>query len=180
MCDYCDKSIYFDTSWYHSDAGYGDDDYGGVTQNLLSGLLICPVCGKVKEGAIKKYGSKEEVLRIVLHNNYDRADMDKYLKSLDTIFTTDSEEFIKDFLVQNKLVLEDNKLKCSCGHLILEDDNLRDINSVVTLSHLLESNSSKYCPDCGQRRVPAKMRVNAEKVEGYSFELESKRTWGRS
>lgn len=32
MCDVCDKTIYYDTSWYHNDGGYGDDDCGGITK----------------------------------------------------------------------------------------------------------------------------------------------------
>ena len=45
-CKFCDKKVYYDTTWYHSDGGYGDDDYGGIDVNQIA-VRICPNCGEM-------------------------------------------------------------------------------------------------------------------------------------
>lgn len=178
MCKYCNENLYFKSNWHWSDSGYGDDDYGGVTKNLLLSSLVCPVCGRIKDSAIEQYGSKEEVLKIILHNNFNDMDMNEYNEFVHEVLESDEKELYDLFLKQNSLVITENEIKCTCGKVILEHPNANKC-SLYSLTYILEKFGVNYCSTCGRKILPLNKQVNKKDVKQDFIEEDSKETWSR-
>ena len=104
MCKWCDKELYYDEYYHQSDGGYGDDDIDELEKNELFQLFCCPVCGKIKPDAIKKYGSIEKALQIILCNNLNGISREDFNSILNTLKICEKEE-IDEFLKINDFSL---------------------------------------------------------------------------
>ena len=111
-CKFCDKSVYFDTTWYHSDGGYGDNDYGGVDVNQIA-VRVCPNCGEIKvpEKFLEDENAKNEfilnTLASMLVNNVKNMNIvgeDKIRETIDKILRLSDSKYSDKLLEKNGLV----------------------------------------------------------------------------
>ena len=162
MCEVCDKDIYFDSIIHHSDAGYGDDDWDDKFKNGVIGF-ICPACGKLKESAIKQFGSKEKALMYLMTLNMDDRELDAaYINQFKEILRVSKLNRFEKVLEKNGLRLENGKLVHSCGHVLLS--GIKDINTdysmVLKIEQILGEKSFKFCPNCGKSLIPLKKELD--------------------
>ena len=169
-CKFCDKKVYYDTTWYHSDGGYGDNDYGGIDVNQIA-VRICPNCGEIKipEKFKEDENAKNEfilnTLASMLVNNVKNMNIvgeDKIRETIDKILR----------LEKNGLVFNDGSLFCVCGKELFEADDVAD--ALYKLS-IFKSN---YCDICGKSLKNLDDKIEAEQ-EPLSTEVQSKKTWDR-
>lgn len=171
-CDCCKKSIHFTTQWYEPDAGYGDDDRCGLTDNVIINDIICPVCGRIKEGAINKFGSIEAAFRWLIMQNIDQIDRDKVI----SIIGEDTYNNYKISLEINGITEEKlGRFVHSCGELLLETE--AELIDVADLEKILVEHNKFYCNRCGDKILPIKRKVDGYTPEAMeSFEYKTKRT----
>lgn len=177
MCELCNKSVYFNTSWSCRDAGYGDTDYGGETKNEIC-AIICPWCGTVKPYGIEKYGSVEnaltQVLMLNLSNNLNKEEM---LAKLNQLLSAYGKENLDMILKQNNLVYIDGKIEHSCGYVFLR--NVKSIENIDVLVNIFEKKDIHYCQRCGEEILPLDTVISNEEKPIY-YEVESHKTWDRN
>lgn len=156
MCEVCKKGIYFDKVIHHSDCGYGDDDYDEKVSYQVN-TFICPACGKLKENAIKLFGSKEKALMYLMALNMEDREIDvAYINQFKDILRVSKQNRFEKVLEKNNLRLENGKLVHSCGHVLLS--GIKDINTdysmVLKIEQILREKSFNFCPNCGKSLIP--------------------------
>ena len=170
MCEVCEKSIYFDRVVHHSDCGYGDDDWDEKLSYKVNDF-ICPCCGKLKESAIKLFGSKDKALMYIMALNMDDKEMDvAYINQFKEILRVSKQNRFEKVLEKNGLHLENGKLVHSCGHVLLS--GVKDINEysmVLKIEGILRDKSFKFCPNCGKSLLPFNSELNMTPTE-YLYE----------
>ena len=167
MCKYCDKDLYYDSNFHHSDAGYGDDDWDETEKHLVKDFLVCPVCGRIKDEAIKKYGSLDEILRIIVATNTDGFGTNVYLSTLNRL-KEDSSKIKREFLEKNGITLHANQLVCRCGKVLKsvpEHYTLKDI------LRLLKESEITFCSKCGKKVIEVDARRFAEELVEKPLDL---------
>lgn len=173
MCKYCDTKFYFDFYYYQPDGGYGDDDIEELEKNEVFNLFCCPVCGKIKPDAIKKYGSLERALEVLLYNNLKDFNIDNYNRIIDNFKLSDMYE-LQEFLSLNNLYLENNILYHKCGKEIIK---LKESISILSIKKLIKSLDIHFCSKCGDKIQPLQDIVIVEEKmdEPLSFVVERQR-----
>lgn len=182
-CKLCGKSLYYETSWQYTDAGYGDTDYGGVNIHQI-GVRICPNCGEIKVNKDLDDSAKEKVIMDVLANIIvqnigllesigKKLDEKKLIENVETLLQRSSEKYIKELLNTNNLIFKDSNLSCSCGyHLIKGSTAMESINNLL-------NSPTKFCGGCGRKFVRLKNKIESE-VQPIDFLVETRKTWDRS
>lgn len=183
-CKVCGKQLYFDTEWYHADCGYGDDDYGGKTQNIVASF-ICPACGKLRvETAKRMFGSVEKaLLYLYVQNMTNEMTLDEAKKELDKVWNDMDEQHLQMVLKDNGLIFEDGKLSHTCGHTLLTGvkPNVK-MSLLKTFEEILSKKNLNFCPKCGKRLLPFNTNINLvpdNNRVGF-FAGKSVKTWDRS
>ena len=179
-CKFCNKKVYYDTTWYHSDGGYGDNDYGGVDVNQIA-VRICPNCGEIKvpEKFLEDENAKNEfilnTLASMLVNNVKNMNIvgeEKIRETIDRVLKLSNSKYSDKLLEKNGLVFNEGSLFCVCGKELFEADDVAD--ALYKLS-IFKSN---YCDICGKSLKHLDTKIEAEQ-EAISAEVETKKTWDR-
>lgn len=182
MCKVCDKSIYFDTTWYWADAGYGDNDEGGDIRNVTS-AFICPACGKLKLKSVEsRFGSVHKALvYLMLQNMPENMIEEDKIKEFKEILDDSDTEYCKLVLEKMGLTFENGILKHKCGYVIVKgvkaDDNIMLLDR---LEGILTNKKMNFCPCCGGKIAPFKRDIEMEVPGGVqTFEVGRRKTWDR-
>lgn len=171
-CECCRRSIHFTTQWNEPDAGYGDYDRSGLTDNVVINNIICPVCGRIKQEAIDKFGSIESAFRWLIMQNIDQLDRNKVINIL-------SEDTYNNYNLTLKIngltEIEPGKIVHNCGEVIIDTEEV--ISDVANLEKILVEHNKFYCNRCGTKILPMKTEVDGYIPEVMnSFEYKTKRT----
>lgn len=181
-CKLCNKSLYFETSWRHTDAGYGDTDYGGVNIHNV-GVRICPNCGEVKLPDKLKNASIEEqeefvmnILSKVIANNLkyfseENNIEDEMYEKINKVINLANDNYIDKFLKLNNLRFEKGILRCNCGEIISKGIDLND--ALINLS----LNDTNFCRVCGRNVKKISYNIKEEDLKAVEYIIESRKTW---
>lgn len=173
MCKYCNKELHFGTLWRHSDCGYGDDDYGGIADNVLLNKLICPICGRLTDEAIKKFSGKEGAIRWLILQNLDNLDLEKLANILEDRTLSNYRILMKASGIEER---EGGKYYCKCGELLLDTDAV--YIDIEELEKALQDHSKNFCNNCGKKILPLQRDIHTYKPEEpTTIELQRKKTW---
>lgn len=180
-CKLCDKQVYYNTCWRHTDAGYGDTDYGGETKHGIH-VRICPNCGEIKipknisEDLIKEF-VYDKLASIIVNNSkfFDKENFEKNLiVHIQHILSLSGKEREIRFLKINDLLFENRDLKCNCGNVLVTANN---VNEAVSKLKVAEKN---FCQNCGRKILPLKIDTSNFSEEPLSWIIESTKTWDNS
>ena len=179
-CKFCNKKVYYDTTWYHSDGGYGDNDYGGVDVNQIA-VRVCPNCGEIKlpdfckDDAEAKNVFITNMLASIMVNNVKNMNIvgkEEVGKTIEKILKLSDTKYADMILEKNDLVFNDGALFCKCGKELLEATDVSDALFKLSL------HKSNYCDICGKNLKSIDKEIEAEQ-EPISAEVDSRKTWDR-
>lgn len=180
-CKFCNKNVYFDTTWCHTDGGYGDTDYGGIDVNQIA-VRVCPNCGEIripekfKDDVDLKNTFIMNTLASMLVNNIKNLDIvgEEALKvKVDELLKLASDNYSERLLDKNGFSFKDGKLFCSCGKELLKADSIPDALFKLSIYKF------NYCGMCAKPLKSLDTNLEAEQ-EPFSAEVKHTKTWDRS
>ena len=164
-CKFCNKNVYYDTTWYHSDGGYGDNDYGGIDVNQIA-VRVCPNCGEIRVPEKFKEDEKAKnefilnTLASMLVNNVKNMNIvgeDKIRETIDKILRLSDSKYSDKLLEKNgwyskrnggnhELYTNGNNIEPIPRHPKINERLARDIIKNIILNRKMrKDNERKKC-----------------------------------